>query len=460
MVNLARWAASSPGNVGGQPGTVFVTRFINSLRTIRRAPPGRALVLLLLLAALLRGTACWRFSPELNDDPDAYLGIARSLLDGRGYASPGSTVPTAYRPPLYPVLLAGVLALGDSPASIGLLHVALGTATVWLTYVIGRRMGGAVLALAAAALVAGDPLLVRYSSQVMTESLSAFLAALLLAAGVPGGEPSRPVQLVRSAVVGVVFGLCTLCRPTFWAYGALTATAWGWLGGWKTRQQARAGVLCLAGIAVALAPWAVRNQLVFGKPLLTTTHGGYTLLLGNNPVYYAEEVARPWGAVWQADSLKRWQQQLEQELARARPPISGEVARDRWMTRRAIQHIAEQPAMFARACTLRVARLWNIAPLGAARAGIPTALLWAVGVFYTVVYLAALTALARIGRAREWRRWSPLLLLLLAFTGVHVVYFANVRMRAPLVPAISILAAAGALGLRPGDARTGHADAR
>ena len=44
----------------------------------------------------------------------------------------------------------------------------------------------------------------------------------------------------------------------------------------------------------------------------------------------------------------------------------------------------------------------------------------------------------------EWNcAWRPVLVLIVSFTAVHSIYWADMRMRAPLVPAIALLAAAG-----------------
>ena len=64
------------------------------------------------------------------DDPDNYLPLAGSLARGEGLAWNGR--PTAYRPPLYPMLLAPLVKLGGERPILGiaLLHLALGAATV------------------------------------------------------------------------------------------------------------------------------------------------------------------------------------------------------------------------------------------------------------------------------------------------------------------------------------------
>ena len=42
--------------------------------------------------------------------------------------------------------------------------------------------------------------------------------------------------------------------------------------------------------------------------------------------------------------------------------------------------------------------------------------------------------------------WAPPLLLILALTAVHAVYWSNLRMRAPVMPMVAALAAVGFLG--------------
>ena len=59
-------------------------------------------------------------------------------------------------------------------------------------------------------------------------------------------------------------------------------------------RLARAGCSALS-VLVVLSPWMIRNFVVFGEPVWTTTHGGYTLALANNPVYYREVLHGPPG---------------------------------------------------------------------------------------------------------------------------------------------------------------------
>jgi hypothetical protein len=197
-----------------------------------------------------------------------------------------------------------------------------------------------------------------------------------------------------------------------------------------------------AGVAAIVAPWAIRNWLVFGRPIVTTTHGGYTLLLGNNPVFHREELNKPWGTVWSGDSLARWNTAIETEMRQDGIRPHDEVARDRWMSRRAWRNIRDEPAAFLSACWFRFLRFWNVAPLGAVRQSLPAPLVWGVGAYYSVVTIGFLAGLVLL-RREEWPRWMPPALLIASFTLVHLLYWSNARMRAPLIPAIALLATYG-----------------
>ena len=56
----------------------------------------------------------------------------------------------------------------------------------------------------------------------------------------------------------------------------------------------------------------IRNVMVFGEPIWTTTHGGYTLALANNPVYYDDILHGPPGRVWTGHDQWLWWDSVNQ----------------------------------------------------------------------------------------------------------------------------------------------------
>ena len=141
-------------------------------------------------------------------------------------------------------------------------------------------------------------------------------------------------------------------------------------GGWRAPIVA-SGSLRVA-IAAVLAPWAIRNQRVFGKPIITTTHGGATLLLANNPSFYEYLRSAPWGATWNGQQINDEYenvQRLQSSLVQGRNMTKlvmgfsiDEVAVDREMYARAFKNIRAQPGMFLYACLVRMGRLWAVMP--------------------------------------------------------------------------------------------------
>jgi len=457
------------------------------------------------------GGPAWEFTPRRERELPAphALGVIN--------------LPTAYRPPLYPLVLASVLKVRDTPAAIGALNLLLGGATLVAVAIAAGRVGRVVgspvwMPLLAVGLVACDPLLVAQAPLAMTETLAACLVAMLLAV------VASPVTDRRSLLAGVLVGLLALCRPTFLAsaavWGACASVAhirrWVAEGGPRVPLGTLLGVC--GGLAVTLLPWGVRNQWQFGRPIVTTSHGGYTLRLAQNPRYAELVSLNPDPSGWRAynrlleDEGYAWMFTPEPhkgavQLSRSSPgrlsysgPVDQwEIASDAALQRLALDHLRESiPRAWATARSL-LGRLWSPWPRQAD--SWPAAARWALGVEQLLLFAAAAAGLWTWGRSAGLRvvggeasaastevetsspRASPELTthtaerpceppgkqpeakrpaaeqptrseaeavaavgrvavaLLISFTLVHAFYWADMRMRAPLVPVLALLAA-------------------
>jgi hypothetical protein len=389
-----------------------------------------SLWVVIVLAVALRAAVMARGSGSF-EDPDNYRPLARSVASGEGLALHGR--PTAYRPPLYPLLLAPILqALGErSDLGIAWLHLGLGAGTVWLTAVAAKSWGlSDARVLLAALVVAGDPVLIWQSRSVMTETPTAFLLAATLAALARGGGWG-------AVLGGLGFGLASLCRPSILPGAVLTILA-GLIvqPGDARRRLVRGGGLALT-LGLVLLPWMIRNLGVFGEPVWTTTHGGYTLALANNPVYYREVLNGPPGRVWTGHDQWVWWDSVNRETAGMSEPEA-----DRYLKATVWDLARERPGDFCRAVLARVGRLWNVIP---AAAVYPRSARWATLVWTLPLWIAVALGLVQRSLWRWPRIAAPMMGI--GLTLVHTVFWTDLRMRAPIVPAIALVAAGAGLPL-------------
>ena len=417
----------------------------------------------LVLAVLLIRVGVLVLPSSLSDDPDGYRVLAENLVE-HGCLGAGEN-PTAYRPPLYPLLLAACFTLDPGGhLAIGILHLASGLAAVWLVWRLGILWGLGRYAPVAALLVAVDPILLVGSASVMTETVATLLTCVSLLCLTRAGEHATRS---RVALAGVSMALAILCRPTFLVWTAAVACGIPWLAESRS-ERIKVFAVYVLSVGIVLAPWIVRNQIHFGRPVIGTTHGGYTLLLGNNPSFYEYLGRGSWGNVWDATEFDRdWVDRMNDTNS------TDEVSRDRLAYSDGMRTIRGKPRMFLYSCLVHVGRLWSPLPHQVSPDETTARRLarYAVGLWYLVELslgglglaivlfgrcgqrdtdpmrkrgkqpIASLAPRASVGLDREWYgTWLWGLLLAGSFTAVHAVYWSNIRMRAPLMPLVALAA--------------------
>jgi hypothetical protein len=183
---------------------------------------------------------------------------------------------------------------------------------------------------------------------------------------------------------------------------------------------------------------------VLGEPIVTTTHGGYTLALANNATYYDDVLNGPPGAVWSGPRQFAWFAKVNTELAGLSEPES-----DRRLRTDAIRIAKERPADFARAALARLSRFWGIAPSGA----VYPRWLRVASAAWTIPLWGALVASLFSRPLWDWPRIAAPMAVI-ALTIVHTAYWTDLRMRAPIVPAIVLVAASAPTPFRRPRAHT------
>ncbi|HVP58850.1 MAG TPA: glycosyltransferase family 39 protein [bacterium] len=408
--------------------------------TTRRAVLGLLCLALLVRLGFMIGAV--GFHGAVRGDEINYQDHAANLAAGKGFVDADGR-PTAARPPLLPVVLAGLYRLFGTRVEVGrLFQVLVGVAVVGLTYLVAARLFSAEIGLVAAALVAINPYLVFISSYLLTENLyTVLLLATVFAIARDGGLQSAGIW--TWVVAGCLIGLASLTRPNAVFLAVLVAPAmlfWG--RGTALSRLVKVGALALA-IAVTIAPWAVRNHAKLGSWVLFTTHGGITFYQSNNRLVCDDPAL--YGSVAPRESLPGW------EAIHSAKELEGDKLA--WSYARAF--LRENPRLVPKLAAEKMLRFWRLrshAPWSGVKSGWwwnkslvlgNLASRFDFGIVYaSVVFPFALVGLVVTGRAyRE-------LYVLYAVIAVHVLvalaFYGSLRARIPIEPVIAAFASVGA----------------
>lgn len=372
-----------------------------------------------------------------GSDAPAYLLLAQNLLHGQDFAYAG--LPSAIRPPGYPLLLAAFLALFGAKylLAIRTLQFALGILTIGFCTAAARRVFGlpaARMTLLAALFI---PTLIFTTAQVLTECLAAALTASFLYFLAVQCEKS---DIPSARGLGWAAGLASLVRFNSAAlpFFALCAVL---QGGHRNTLSRRLALT--AGIPLLLVtPWLIRNELAFHGQVLYTTQTGPNAVQG---VLTTEGRTQPGDTQKLLQNLGWELAQLESNT-NSRLQLPSEAVLDK-------NALVLVPSLWAgeRWHTLpllakKLADFWLSLDQVSATGSFPLRerLLRFAGVAaYWVVLLLAVFGW------RSLRRTNPalaqvLLIYAVGFTLLHLPLVMNTRLRIPLIePLLVILAGAG-----------------
>jgi 4-amino-4-deoxy-L-arabinose transferase-like glycosyltransferase len=365
----------------------------------------RVVGLLLALALVVRlGYVAATPGYEATDDAHNYDVHALSIAAGHGFARIGSgpSGETAFRPPGYPYLLAGVYVVSGveraKPSTRMLAgrvaNALVGTVIVALIGVLAAQLFDRRVALAAMALGAVYLPLILVGGSLMSEPL---FAALLLGALAAAVQHRRSAHRYRWALVaGVLGGLAILTRANAAIILApLVFAVWDARPRWSWRALAPPAVLVAVALA-AVAPWTIRNAVVLDSFVPVSTQLGTALAGTYNDAARAD---RRHPASWRSLRrvpdyqylIRRWHQIPEPVL-------------DRKLRAAALRYAADHPAYVAEVVLWNTARMLDLAGMGWSRhtaSTIGVGPRWAdagVVVFWSVAALAVAGALTTCGR--------------------------------------------------------------
>lgn len=215
--------------------------------------------------------------PPYFGDQWFYLRLARQWRAGDGLGS-SAEISAGY--PLFVALVDLARSTSwvrpDLAVSVGLVQSVMAGVTIVLTGVLGRRVAGPAVGLAAAATLALWPNLVIGAAVALSEPLAMLLGVVVVLALVWEPRPSN----WRLVVAGAVLGLAVEVRPGSLVLLALFLVAPAG-GSWRSRSRS----VALGGVAALLVilPFALRSSYVSRSFVPFDLRAGSSLCLGRLP---------------------------------------------------------------------------------------------------------------------------------------------------------------------------------
>jgi hypothetical protein len=406
--------------------------------------------------------------PPLSD-PQYYHATATNIADGRGYtvavddrgfvAGPVGE-PTAFWPPGYPAVLGAAYKLtGPDQRDGKIINALAGALTALPIFFLARRARGRRrphdsddrAGLLAAALFAVAPALIFWTPALFSEPLFTLGVATTLALALWAGDrvarSAAPSALAAAFAVGLTLAATAFVRsqgmlllaPVVVLFVAASLDRGCLSAAGPRRPHRRAAVhaatmlaAALAGLAVLVVPWAVRNDRAMGSPYLINDNLGYNLRLAHGP--YSNGTSTPPQDLWdERPGLSFY----DRELFFAGEGTSRAITYAREHPGRELQLAAKRIGWLLRSDAAPAMR-WSESLGRTAVPGPRDALVLLGDAYWYALLVLAATSLLLAPRTRVWLAlWS----LIAAWLAMHIVFAGEPRYHVPLMPALCILAA-------------------
>ncbi len=317
-----------------------------------------------------------RFVARIGQDMgwEAYW-IAQSIASGNGFSfsdhrwlfnvvGDGSYYPTAWADPLYTYLLGGMVAVsGDHHVYLaGAFNAICLLTLLFLSYRLGRR----ILVPAAGTLCVLLLVMVSAHRQVLFMNNTALSACLILASALVLTKFLERPSINMATAFGGVLGLTVLACPSALLFLPVTAVVLLYAASQETRVSVRQALVPMVVAALVIAPWTLRNYIVFDDFVPVRNGAGSLAFIGTlaaagtiAPDTVTSATRPPWQVGRPRDVVDRWAYQpdrraLEEfqleyadEVGGSEYAAMNEAQRDKWLMQEAKRYVRAHPGLSA-----------------------------------------------------------------------------------------------------------------
>lgn len=387
----------------------------------------KILILLFALGFLLRAAALVFYfgtNSPLEGDSIDYHNIAVSFLEGRGWQANGAY---SYRSPLISLQLAAIYAVAGPSIALARWSMVFVSALIApALFLVAQTLlrGKQRIAFLVALAWCFYPPAIWYGAQVMTENMAALLMVLGLGSYLWAAKSKRWEYALAA---GALWGLAVLNRAFFVFLPLALLLSYvipARLGGWRWNWKQWA--IALAALVAVLTPWTMRNYIVHGAFIPTTTQGAFYLGVTNGSLGHPDVQAGKYYKNPELYALIQGQPEAKWGA------IGAKFAKD---------HLGENLDKLPKVLFNRAKNFWTPRPDPydplLTRNDLIMYLVW------TPILLLFVLSFARY----SWREDLPSLIMIGYAFAITVVFWGTPRFRFPVDALIMIRAMGGAMGM-------------
>jgi hypothetical protein len=364
-------------------------------------------------------------------DADTYSSIARQIYQDHSYG--GTVQDSSDWSPGAPLLYSSVYFLtgGVHVGAARLLVALLGTLTILVVFLLGRRLGGDRTGVLAAALVAIYPYFIYDAGRLMTEPLGCLVLASAMLALLWANDVGRP--LWAWLVPGLLFGLTALARPEYLLFGVVFSILV------LIRHRRAAAVFAIA-FAFAILPWTIRNFIVLDRLVPISTGGGKALFIGTylpgDGSHFKTKLTlyrqfHPHSKLTDERVLESDPRPIFDQVAAKYPNLSRDAALAKIGRENFRKYAFHQPLDYLAMLARKAWRMWS--PSGKSMDPLPHT------IFHYALLVLGLTGLALLAARRRFEA-LPFGLVLAGITFTGMALLAGTRRNVVLMPLVITLA--------------------
>lgn len=351
-----------------------------------------------------------RYHDELE-----YYAIATHLVEGKGFSLDGIT-PTAYRPPVYPALIAVCLYVSGGILLAKILNVAfIFLSALCYSKIASRLSDGSRVYVPLLFLM--YPVVTYSATTLYPQLFGMLLLGWILLVIFEQGE-----SMAGAIKAGGVLGVLILAIPGFMLCAPVICLGFLCAPGVIIRQKIIHSAWCLMVCMLVVSIWSARNYYHFGEIIPVSTNSGVNLLLGNSDYATANSGVN-------AD-ISRYQDE-----ARA----MNEVEKDAYYKEQAIEWIKNNPEKALALYFKKVGNYFNY-QLNLATKSQDSA--YKNAVMFASYYLILLMSVGRLLTGKNISGFEKFLYFFyISNAFLAAVFFTRIRFRIPFDGVIILLAA-------------------